>query len=104
MSQITEILEQIKKATVTVELKDESFYGLTEIECKDFTIEYYLKVTATGGKIYTATWDSPAEQDDIIHHIEILDVTVYDSDGDNIAMETEDIKLIEKEIEFNLQF
>lgn len=92
---IKQILTQLKNKTITVKLKDDgTFSGIGQIELQDLTIEYFLEVAT----IYSTTI---YEGDPESYDIEIIDIIVFDSDGDEVEVDTDAIsKLIDNNIEF----
>lgn len=101
-----QILTQLESKTISVKLKDDgTFSGIEQIELQDFTIEYFLEVQAYFSAPEPTTLEHYYPGGDLEGaDIEINDIVIFDSNGDEIELPKEDIDSIFKMIENNLEF
>lgn len=103
---IKQILTQLENKTISVKLKDNgTFSGIEQVELKDFTIEFFLEVQA---------YFSAPEPTTLEHYypggtledcdIEISDIIVYDSNGDQLSLDAWEEKRAYQLIENNIEF
>lgn len=98
-----QILTQLESKTIAVKLKDDgTFSGIEQIELQDFTIEYFLEAQAyfSAPEISTGYYGGTLEGADI----DISDLIIYDSNGDDIVLDAWETKRISRLINENLEF
>lgn len=103
---INQILKQLENKTIPIKLRDDNtFSGDAEVELRDFSIDFYLEASAVFSKPEPTTLEHYYAGGDLEDcNIDISDIVVFDSSGDQVYITLGEylkvLELIEKNIEF----